>query len=96
LERTAFVYLRQSSPTQVKNNVEGGERQRRMYDHVVKLGWPSSQIQMLGNDTGRTGSSLHGRDDYRIIVEAITNQTAGLVAARELSRLARENQDWSC
>ncbi len=95
LERTAFVYLRQSSPTQVKNNVEGGERQRRMYDHVVKLGWPSSQIQMLGNDTGRTGSSLHGRDDYRIIVEAITNQTAGLVAARELSRLARENQDWS-
>ncbi len=95
LERTAMIYLRQSSLTQIKNNLEGAERQRRMYDHVQKLGWPPSQIQMLGGDTGRSGSSLHGRDDYRIIVEAVMNQTAGLVAARELSRLARENQDWS-
>src|SRR5210317_1882032 len=95
LERTALVYVRQSSLTQVKRNVEGGERQRRMYDHMQKLGWPPSQIQMLGGDTGRSGSSLRGRDDYRIIVEAVRNQTAGLVAARELSRLARENQDWS-
>ena len=30
LERTAFVYLRQSSPQQVKKNVESAERQRRM------------------------------------------------------------------
>ena len=29
LERLAFVYLRQSSLTQVKRNTEGEERQRR-------------------------------------------------------------------
>ena len=95
LERTAFVYLRQSSPMQVKHNVEGRERQRRMQDHVEKLGWPVSQIVVLGGDTGRSGSSLHGREDYQIILQAVMDQTAGIVGARELSRLARDNQDWS-
>ena len=34
LEKTAFVYLRQSSPTQVKRNVESGRRQRGMVERV--------------------------------------------------------------
>lgn len=95
LQRTAFVYLRQSTPGQVKNNIEGRQRQRRMQEHVQKLGWPTAQIRLLGADTGHSGSSLHGRDDYQIIMEGVLDQTVGLVAARELSRLARDNQDWT-
>lgn len=40
LEKLAFVYLRQSSITQVKRNTEGEERQRRMQDVIEALGWP--------------------------------------------------------
>ena len=95
LEKTAFVYLRQSSPTQVKRNLESGRRQRGMAERVKELGWPATQIELLGGDTGLSGSSLHGRDDYQVMLNGVLSGTAGLIAARELSRLARDNQDWN-
>ena len=95
LEKTAFVYMRQSSPTQVKRNVESGRRQRGMVDRVKELGWPATQIEVLGGDTGLSGSTLHGRDDYQVMLNGILLGNAGLIAARELSRLARDNQDWN-
>ena len=94
LERDAYVYLRQSSPGQVRKNKEGKERQLAMRQVVERLGWPSAQITLLDGDTGRSGSTLHGRSDYQTLIDAIRNREAGLVAARELSRLVRDNQDW--
>jgi DNA invertase Pin-like site-specific DNA recombinase len=95
LEKTAFVYLRQSSPGQVKRHLESGRRQCGMVDRVKELGWPSTQIELLGGDTGLSGSSLHGRNDYQVMLKGVLSGTAGLIAARELSRLARDNQDWN-
>lgn len=95
LQKTAFVYLRQSSPGQVKKNVEGSLRQRRMEDRMKELGWPAGRIRLLGGDTGSSGSSLHGRDDYQVILEGVLSGQAGAVGARELSRLVRDNQDWN-
>lgn len=87
LERVAFVYLRQSSPSQVKRNTESATRQRRMKEHVAALGWPDHQINVLGADTGNSGSSQYGRDDYQGMLEAVVAQRAGLICACELSRL---------
>ena len=95
LERIAFVYVRQSTPSQVKKNVEGGERQRRMQQRVKELGWPNHQVKLLGADTGHSGSSLHGRDDYQTMLQAVLDQKAGIICASELSRLVRDNQDWN-
>ena len=95
LQKTAFVYLRQSSPGQVKKNVEGARRQRQMQERMKQLGWPASRIQMLGEDTANSGSSLHGRDDYQVILEGVLGGQVGAVGARELSRLVRDNQDWN-
>ena len=95
LERSAYVYLRQSSPGQVRKNREGRQRQQAMVEHVAGLGWPQSQIILLDHDSGRSGSSQHGREDLHRLLEAIVTGKAGLVAARELSRLIRDNQDWS-
>ena len=95
LERLAFVYLRQSSPTQVKKNVESAERQRRMQQRAQELGWPDLQVQLLGGDTGRSGCSLHGREDYQSMLQAVMEQKAGIICVRELSRLVRDNQDWN-
>jgi DNA invertase Pin-like site-specific DNA recombinase len=94
LDRLAFVYLRQSSPTQIRKNHEGRRRQRAMVEHVASLGWPESRIVLLDQDSGQSGSSQHGRADLHRLLEAIVTGKAGLVAARELSRLVRDNQDW--
>jgi DNA invertase Pin-like site-specific DNA recombinase len=95
LELLAYVYLRQSSPGQVRKNREGWLRQNAMVEHVAGLGWPESRIIMLDQDTGQSGSSQHGRSDLQSLLEAIITGNAGLVAARDLSRLVRDNQDWS-
>ena len=95
LEKTAFVYIRQSTLTQVRRNVESGRRQRGMVDRVKELGWPATQIEVLDGDTGRSGNTLHGRNDYQVMLNGILSDNAGLIAARELSRLARDNQDWN-
>ena len=95
LERIAFVYLRQSSPGQVKKNVESAKRQQRMCQRVQELGWPNHQVRMLGGDTGHSGSSVHGRDDYQTMLQAAMNQESGIICACELSRLVRDNQDWN-
>jgi DNA invertase Pin-like site-specific DNA recombinase len=94
LDRSAYVYLRQSSPGQVRRNREGRQRQQAMVDHVAALGWPPARIVLLDRDNGRSGSSQHGRNDLHRLLEAIVTGKAGLVAARELSRLIRDNQDW--
>jgi DNA invertase Pin-like site-specific DNA recombinase len=95
LERDAYVYKRQSSPGQVRKNREGQQRQQAMVDHVAGLGWPRLRIILLDQDSGRSGSSQHGRQDLHRLLEAIVTGKAGLVAALELSRLIRDNQDWT-
>ena len=95
LERLAFVYLRQSSLAQVRKNTEGEERQRRMRNVVQELGWPDQQIVVLRGDTGNSGSSQHGREDYRRMLEAVLSDQVGVIGAWELSRLVRDNQDWN-
>ena len=86
LDRLPYVYLRQSSPTQVRNNLEGRRRQQAMVEYVASLGWPKSRIILLDQDSGQSGSSQHGRADFQRLLEAIVTGKAGLVAARELSR----------
>jgi DNA invertase Pin-like site-specific DNA recombinase len=66
-----------------------------MAEHVADLGWPPARIILLDQDSGQTGSSQHGRNDLHRLLEAIVTGKAGMVAARELSRLIRDNQDWS-
>jgi len=95
LERSAYVYVRQSSPGQVRNNREGRLLQEAMVEHVAGFGWPRSQIILLDADTAKSGRSQHGRSDFHKLLEAIVTGKAGLVAARDLARLVRDNQDWS-
>ena len=85
LDRWPYVYLRQSSPTQVRNNLEGRRRQQAMVEYVASLGWPKSRIILLDQDSGHSGSSQHGRADFQRLMDAIVTGKAGLVAARALT-----------
>src|SRR5258708_35268453 len=85
LERIAYVYLRQSSPGQVRRNHEGRQRQQAMAERVAGLGWGASKIVLLDGDSGQSGSSQHGRGDFQTLLAAIVTGKGGLIAPRDVA-----------
>jgi hypothetical protein len=45
-ERIAFVYVRQSTWLQVKENCESTERQYNLRERALDLGWPSTKTRV--------------------------------------------------
>ena len=46
-ERIAFVYVRQSTWLQVKENCESTERQYNLRERALELGWPPSRVEVI-------------------------------------------------
>src|SRR3954471_15848586 len=59
LERGAYVYVRQSTPYQVRNNLESKARQYALEGRAQQLGF--SKVVVIDEDLGRSGSGLQGR-----------------------------------
>lgn len=94
LQKTAYVYVRQSSMGQVRHHHESTERQYALQDRARAFGWFPSRIQVLDGDLGRSGSSTTDRTDFKTLVADVSLGNAGAVLALEASRLARSNADW--
>lgn len=94
LARSAYLYVRQSTLRQVKDNTESGERQYALRQRAVQLGWPSEQIIVIDSDQGRSGASSSGREGFQRLVADVGLGKAGIVLGLEVSRLARNNADW--
>jgi DNA invertase Pin-like site-specific DNA recombinase len=94
LTRLAVVYVRQSSPTQTRNNLESPERQRALAKRGEELGWPPTQVLVIEEGRARSGSSTEGRSDYRRVCELIAKQQVGIILAVDVSRWARDNVVW--
>ena len=94
LRRLAFVYIRQSSPGQVVNNVESRELQYEFVERAVSLGWDRERVVVIDQDQGRRGSQSDNRDGFQRLVAEVGLGHVGLVLGIEVSRLARRNADW--
>ena len=94
LQRLAAVYVRQSSPAQLRNNQESRRRQRALKERARELGWPAERVLVLEEDQGRTASSTHGRRAYRELAEKVVDGRVGVILAVEVSRWARDNAAW--
>ena len=57
--RFAFVYIRQSSPSQVENNRESTARQYALVEKACDLGWAKEQVIVIDEDLGLSGSGWH-------------------------------------
>ena len=79
LERDAYVYVRQSTLTQVKENRESQLRQRQLAQRVEELGWPPERIQVIDEDLGISGTSTDNRHGFQRIRRAVCERRAGLV-----------------
>ncbi len=94
LARTAYLYVRQSTLRQVKDNTESTERQYALRQRAVQLGWPTEQIVVIDSDQGQSGASSTGREGFQRLVADVGLGKAGIVLGLEVSRLARNNADW--
>jgi DNA invertase Pin-like site-specific DNA recombinase len=92
LERGAYVYVRQSTPYQVRHHVEGKERQYALADRAKQLGFAT--VIVIDDDLGRSGGGTHERPGFGRLLAAVCQGIAGAVFALEASRLARNNRDW--
>ena len=92
--RPAYIYLRQSTPGQVRHHQESTERQYALREKALELGWSQSLIRTLDRDLGKTGTEMAGREDFKTLVADVSMGQVGAVFALEVSRLARSNLDW--
>jgi len=93
-QRGAFVYVRQSSASQVENNRESTQRQYALVERAVALGWQREQVSVVDEDLGLSGSSTDNRSGFARLIAAVALRLAGIVLGLEVSRLARNNADW--
>ena len=57
LDRLALIYVRQSTPMQVRENTASTARQYDLAGRARDLGWPAERVQVIDQDQGRSGAS---------------------------------------
>jgi DNA invertase Pin-like site-specific DNA recombinase len=92
LDRKAILYVRQSSSHQVLHNRESRALQYAMRDRLTALGW--SEIEIIDDDLGRSAAGGVIRAGFERMVAEVCLGKVGAVAAREVSRFARNSRDW--
>lgn len=90
--RKAVLYVRQSSAHQVQHNRESRMLQYAMRDRLIQLGW--SEIEIVDEDLGLSAAGGTTRAGFERMVAEVCLGKVGAVAAREVSRFARNSRDW--
>ena len=94
IQRTAFVYVRQSSPAQVEYNRESTVRQYALREKAQELGWAKEQVIVIDEDLGLSGSGFAERSGFTRMTAEVALGHVGIVFGLEVSRVARNNADW--
>jgi DNA invertase Pin-like site-specific DNA recombinase len=94
LDRQAFIYVRQSTLFQVRENTASTARQYDLHQRARDLGWPPERITVIDQDQGHSGASTVGRDGFQQVIAEVGMGHAGAVFSLEVSRLARSCSDW--
>src|SRR3569833_734684 len=92
LERKAILYVRQSSAYQVLHNLESQKLQYAMQKRLHELGW--REIEVVDDDLGRSAAGTVVRAGFERMVAEVCLGKLGAVAAREVSRFARNSREW--
>src|SRR2546422_4543320 len=94
LQRCALVYVRQSSAAQVEHNRESTERQYKLVERAVSLGWKRETVDVVDEDLGISAAGLAERSGFARMTARVALRQIGIVLGLEVSRLARNNADW--
>ncbi len=91
LARRAYVYVRQSTADQLRNNHESRRRQYALADRARLLGW--TEVVVIDDDLGVSAGGV-ARPGFERLLAAICSGQVGAVVSIEASRLARNGRDW--
>ena len=96
--RKVFIYVRQSTASQVEHNRESTVRQYALGDRAHQLGWPKDQVVIVDDDLGLSGASADKRSGFARMISEVALGHVGIILGLEVSRLARNkagnNADW--
>src|SRR5260370_1315046 len=92
-ERTAIIYLRQSSMAQVREHTESTRSQYALADKAAALGWARSEIEVMERDLGSAGKGGVARAGFTELVTRVCGGDVGAIFGIEITRLARSNAD---
>ena len=92
LRRKAVVYVRQSTQTQVQNNLESKRRQYDLVEEARRRGF--AQVEVIDDDLGRSASGMVARPGFDRLVAWLCAGEVGAVLCFDASRLARNGRDW--
>lgn len=93
--RTALVYIRQSTLVQVRDHVESTARQYDLAQRAVQLGWAASDVVVVDQDLGVSGTFGKNRSGFRELVSRVCLGGVGAVFGLEVSRLARSSAEFA-
>ena len=94
LDRFAIVYVRQSSPHQVREHRESTALQYALVDRAIELGFHPSQVIVIDEDQAQSGTSIVARTGFQRLLTEVSDDKVGLILGIEMSRLARSCKDW--
>lgn len=94
-QRLGIVYVRQSSPGQVKNNRESYRVQTGLTRRAEALGWHADRVKILDGDQGTSASQPQSREEFDSLLQMVKNHQVGIVFGVDVARLARNCVDWS-
>ena len=92
-ERTALIYLRQSSMAQVREHTESTRSQYGLADKAAGLGWARTSIEVIDTDLGISGKWGVARAGFTELVSRVCSGGVGAIFGIEITRLARSNAD---
>lgn len=93
LQRTAYIYIRQSSQYQVENNTASQEVQRNLKQRAIDFGWSEQRIIIVDEDLGYSASMPENRVGFPNLIKRIS-EPAGALFFLYPSRLARNEEEW--
>jgi excisionase family DNA binding protein len=94
LAKLAYVYVRQSSLSQVIRHAESTNLQYELVERAAQLGWPEDRIKVIDEDLGKSGTSTDFRQGFQHLTAEIGLGKVGIVLSIDASRLSRNNADW--
>jgi DNA invertase Pin-like site-specific DNA recombinase len=72
--------------------LESQRLQYAMQDRLQQLGW--REIEVVDDDLGRSAAGIVARVGFERMVAEVCLANVGAVAARDVSRFARNSRDW--
>ena len=93
LARKAVVYLRQSSPRQVQENLQSQRLLYGLRDKAITLGF--RDVELIDDDLGSSAAlGARVREGFTQLLGSVALGGVGMVLSIEVARLSRTDKDW--